>query len=107
MSLIPSSGIKLSLPLINAINSGFDNLLIQSTFVFTQIWYNQDQVNCSPDKMIAALGTNAATFANISVVTQNYLNSLKPNSIVLNLPIGWTLTLNSDGTGVATYTKPA
>jgi hypothetical protein len=87
----------------NFLNNLNTQMVNEATAVFNLIWYNPDKINCSPDKMIAALGTNAVTLMNANAAIQALLNAAAPGSINLVIPTGWTLTPNSDGSATATY----
>ncbi len=79
--------------------------LIQGTFtifsenmisMYHSIWQNQDQVNLSPDKSWAALGTNAVQYRSAYLAAASFINANHPG-LLPDEPAGWIVTNNQDG----------
>jgi len=107
-NIITLSPIQQSVTSLQSILSNMERQMIDNaTAAFNLIWYNQDQVNCSPDKMIAGLGVSASMLINANNSLQALINSASPGSINLQIPAGWALTVNQDGSAIASYTQPS
>ena len=87
--------------------SGFRSLQQFGQQGFNLIWNN---ANATPQEVMAALGTNAASvFAlaalnNATIASAAGIGGVTPPSMP-SIPTGWTITPNNDGT--VTVTPPA
>jgi hypothetical protein len=83
---------------LSASRNHFKNLVAHYLSSYNRVWNNPF---ASPDKVVAALGTNAAGLFEISSATAAFLNQFGAN-VPATSPAGWTVVFGADGSGVAT-----
>ena len=79
----------------NQLYQGMLNSYIQA---YNLVWANK---TASPDKIIAAMGTDAVKIFTLSAGMAVYLNSAGAN-VPTTSPANWTVVFNIDGTASAT-----
>jgi hypothetical protein len=69
--------------------------------VYPSIWENVDGL--TPQQCWDVIGTDAVQFLMISQTLQGLVNTLLPGTMNFNLPEGWVLIPNQDGSVTVTH----
>ena len=101
MGLIPVTAAERFHSAISQRSTGLFNQLSSAGLqLYGAFWKNPDQVNLSPDKAWAAMGTDGVTARHAYLGMAAFVNAMIPGTLPAE-PAGWTLTENQDGTVVA------
>lgn len=73
-----------------------DSFISSSYYAYNTFWYGQ----VSPVEKMKALGTEAAKVFQTSADAQTFIKSQKPDHEMLQIPEGYSITWNEDGSGV-------
>ena len=78
--------------------------LIRASYLrnYQTVWANPA---ATPDKIIAALGTQAAAVFTHAEALADLLNGIIAGTVPTGYPTGWTVTFNTDGSATASKTS--
>jgi len=71
------------------------------TTAYNQVWKNPA---ATPDKIVAALGTNAVKLFTAADALATYLAAEGVTGLLVGIPAGWVYTPNTDGSAVVAAT---
>ena len=85
---------------------GESQLLSNFRALYNEVWHNADGL--TPQQVCDALGSRAANLFIIAGTMANALYQIDPAGLgaMVDVPAGYTATINADGTVTLTYTAP-
>ena len=89
-----ASDARVANQLIGSANQLTQTMLNAYLSGYNQMWNN---TNATPDKIVAALGTNAVKLFTAADALATFLVAEGVTGLSTGIPIGWTFTANADG----------